>query len=141
MIAKEQIIKAFTTSFILKDRRERCYFELTNFKKRFKFINKLNHQWDSLLDMRFLSQIEKEQDHPEKVKQLLKLKDDELCYVVSSYDEYDDKVLPFGEVFDEIYAKGLATLLISTTGETLYLDTELERGGTPRFIGRKRHGE
>lgn len=141
MIDKEQILKVFITNFIQKDKRERCSFELTNPKKRNKFVDRLNHKWESVLDMRLLTKVEKDQDYSEKIKQLLKFKDDELCYVISSYEEYDDKVIPFTEVFKEIYARGFATLLINTSADTLFLDTEQEQGHTPRFIGKRKQGE
>lgn len=91
-----------------------------------------------MLDMRLLTKVEKEQDNSEKIKQVLKFKDDELCYVISNYKEYDDKVIPSGEVFKEIYTRGFATLLINTSADTLFLDTEQEQGHTPRFIGKRK---
>lgn len=136
MVKKEEIIKAFITNFIQKDKRERCYLELTNPKKRSRFVDKLNHKWDTVLTMKLLTKIKKEDDYSEKIKQLLKFKDDELCYVVSNYEEYDDKLLPFKDVFKEIYTRGFATLLINALADTFFLDTEQVQGGTPRFIGR-----
>jgi len=88
---KDQILKEFIKNFIQKDRRERSYFELTNPKKRRLFPDRLNHNWDSVLDMRYLTQIDKESDNPETIQNKLGLKDNELCYVISNYTDYDDK--------------------------------------------------
>lgn len=53
MTDKETQIKTFVDNFIIKDKRERCFLELTNPKKRNKFVDRLNHKWDTVLDMRF----------------------------------------------------------------------------------------
>ena len=141
MIDKEEIIKNFATNFIQKDKRERCFLELISPKKRGKFVDRINHKWENVFDMRLLTKVGKEQDYSDDIKRLLKFKDDELCYVISNYAQYDDKLLPFGEVFEEIYARGFATLLINAPADTLFLDTEQEQGHTPRFIGKRKQGE
>ena len=138
MTDKEIIIKSFVDNFVLKDKRERCYAELTNPKKRNKFTDRLNHKWDTILNMKYLVQIDKTKDNTLDIQKLLNFKDNDICYAISNYGDYDGKLLPFKEVFNEVYSRGFGTILINKTADTLFLDTEQERGGTDRFIGKRK---
>lgn len=133
---KEIIIENFIKNFILKEKRERSVFELNNPKKRCKFTNRLNHHWDKVLNMNLLKQVEKENDNAEAIQNLLKIRNDEPCYIISNYAAYDDKIYLFGDIFNEIYQKGLATLIVNLTLDTLFLETEQEQGAPTRFIGK-----
>jgi len=137
MIDKGKIITEFVNNFIQKDKTERTIFELSESKKRHKFINRLNHRWDAILKMKLLTEISVLNDDSDTIQELLKFGSDDLCYVISNYGEYDDKILPFGVVFNKIYAAGLATLLVNISANTIFLETEQEKGRPPRFIGRK----
>jgi hypothetical protein len=136
MFDKETIIKTFIENFIIKDKKERCYFELTNPKKRNKFTDRLNHKWDTVLNMKHLTQIGKNSDFAGGIQNLLEFKDNELCYVISNYYAIDDQLISFKDIFGRTYACGLGTILINTTADTLFLDTEHTRGPAERFIGR-----
>ena len=137
MIDKKIIIKTFLTNFIIKDKRERCYLELTNPKKRTNFTDRLNHKWDTVLNMKYLVQVDKQFDYADRIQQLLKFKDEHLCYVISNYTEFDDKLIPFKDVFGQVYSRGFATILLNTSADKLFLDTEQEQGNSFRFIGTK----
>jgi hypothetical protein len=132
----EIIIKLFVTNFILKDKRERSNFELTNPKKRNKFTDRLNHQWDTILDIRRLIAIGKKEDRADFIQKLLGFKDDEICYVISNYSTFDDKFMPFNEIFPQIYGAGLGSIILNTTGDKLFLETEHVIGPASRFVGR-----
>lgn len=134
---KENIIKRFVDNFILKDKRERALVELTNSKKREKFVDRLNHKWETLFDMRFLKQVDKQNDSSIEIQKLLKIQDDDLCYVISNYEEFDDKVIRFHEAFDALYSMGLGSVIINMSADTIFLDTEQVQGPAPRFIGHK----
>lgn len=135
MTDKETIIKTFVYNFVLKDKKERCYLELTNPKKRNKFTDRLNHKWDTILNMKYLTQVSKDLDFADGIQQLLKFRNKELCYVISDYSDFDDQIIPFQDIFQKIYCRGFATLLINTSADTLFLDTEQVQGGTDRFVG------
>jgi hypothetical protein len=136
MANKEIIIQAFVTNFVLKDKRERSYLELTNPKKRNKFTDRLNHQWHTVLNTQYLTRVDKSLDDAASIKKLLTLKDGDVCYVISNYSGFDDRLIEFTNVFSQIYARGLATILINTSADILFLDTEQVQGAAHRFIGR-----
>jgi len=138
VINKSTIIQAFTQNFVLKDKVERSYAQLTNAKKRNQFTDRLNHRWDSVLDMKHLVQIGPSEDHAEAIQKLLNFRANDLCYTISNYSKLDDQFFPFQEIFGQIYAQGMGTILLNLSGDTLFLDTEIDRAPAARFIGRKR---
>lgn len=137
MTEKEAIIKKFTENFVHKNKQERCYLELSNTKNRNKFIERLNHNWDTILDMRYFVQIDKSANTTKDIQKLLKFGEDDICYVISNYSDFDDKLLPFKEVFNAIYSRGLGTLLINKTADVIFLDTEQVIGTASKFIGKR----
>ena len=133
---KAQLVEAFISNFIAKHKRERVQYELSHPKKRAKFIDNLNHRWEDFFDMRKLYPIDKKYiDSYEHVKEMLRLKDDEPCYVLSNYGSADDKILPFINAYHECYGEGLASLIIDSTATRVFLTTELVGGHKPQFIG------
>lgn len=136
MIDKEIIIKDFVANFVLKERRERSYLALSTPKRRASFIDRFNHKWDTVVNMNYLEKINKDFDSPSKIQQMLGFIDNDLGYVISSYDEFDNHIVPFKDVFSNIYSRGFATIIINTTATIFYLETEQVQGPANRFIGK-----
>lgn len=136
MMERTTILQAFVRNFVQKEKAERCYGQLTELKKRRKFTDRLNHRWDSILRMDCLVQIRSSDDDSKSIQRLLNFRDLDPCYIISNYGLYDDKIFSFQEIFEQIYARGFATILLNLSGDTLFLDTEQERGPAARFIGR-----
>jgi hypothetical protein len=126
----------FIRIFVLKDKRERSELELKNEKKRSKFTDRLNHKWDTVLDMRFLTKIPSGVDDYGFAKKELKIKHDELCYVISNHDHLDGKTDEFSKAFDKVYGRGFGSLIITVLADKFYLETELVQGKQNRFIGK-----
>ena len=72
----------------------------------------------------------------EKIKSELKLKDSELCYVIS-HNELDKQLMELKKAFDGIQKNGFAGLIVSQNGKKYYLKTEQEIGEPAKFIGIK----
>ena len=136
MADKEIVIKRFIKNFIQEDRAERALFELSSPKKGSKFKNRLNHNWQQIFKMKNLLRVDKKDDFPGKIKELLHFGDNEMCYLICNYDDFDDKLLSFCEAFEKIYPSGFASLLININADTLLLITEQEQGAAPKFIGK-----
>jgi hypothetical protein len=130
------ILEAFIKNFIPKDRRERSEYLLKDIMKRGKFTDRLNHQWDEILDMRFIFKIPSGINDYEFAKRELRIKDKELFYVISNYDDIDGKIISFDEAFDKVYGRGFGSLIINGSADRLYLETELVLGKQNRFVGR-----
>jgi hypothetical protein len=106
-------------------------------KKRAKFTDRLNHEWDKVLDMKFISRIPSGVNDFEFIKKELKIKDDEPCYVISNHDDIDGKMICFSDAFDKAYGRGFGSLIINSSADKLYLETELVQGKQNRFIGKR----
>lgn len=135
MTDKHHLLEQFVHHFVVKALRERSLAELNSPKKRAQFINRLNHNWDTVLDRRKVHHVSKDQDNRDQIRRLAGFADNELCYVISHYDDCDDQFLPFGEMLKLNYGRGLATLLIHTSGDRFFLETEQSYGSPSRFTG------
>lgn len=129
-------LDSFIKNFIPKDKRERSDLQLKDNKKRVKFTDRLNHKWDTILDMRYITKIPSGVNDYDFVKKELKIKDNELCYVISNHDDIDGQISEFDKAFDKVYGRGFGSLIINRTGDKLYLETELVQGKQNRFIGK-----
>ena len=134
MIDKEDIIRTFIRNFIRKDKRKRAIFLLLNSKRRSKFIQKLNHQWDTILDMRHLRRIDNSYNFVYEARKLSKFEDGDLCYVISDSDS-DDKILLFRQAFNELEYMGFAWIIMNISADTILFQAEAVKGGTPRYVG------
>ncbi len=94
-MTKQEIIENFVQKFILKNKRERSLFELTHPQKRNLFSDRLNDNWENVFDINKLTLIPRNDDIYEFVKNKLKIKGTDLCYVISNYDDTDDKFMDF----------------------------------------------
>ncbi len=134
----KKTLEQFIKNFILKDKRERSESQLKDFKKRVKFTDRLNHKWDTVLDMRFVSRIPSGVIDYDFVKKELKMNDNELCYIISNHSEIDGHIDNFKSAFDKVYGRSFGSLVINESGDKLYLETELVQGKQNRFIGQKK---
>lgn len=132
----DKILDPFIRNFIPKDKRERSELQLKDIKKRVKFTDRLNHKWDTVLDMRYFTKIPSGVNDYEFIKKELKIKDNELCYVISNHDDIDGQTAEFSQAFDKVYGRGFGSLVINASGDKLYLETELVQGKQNRFIGK-----
>ena len=136
-IDSNSIIDLFIKNFVPKDLRERSQLELRDNKKRIKFADRLNHKWDTILDMRYISKIPSGVIDHVFITKNLTIKDGELWYVISNYDDIDGQITEFNIAFDKVYGRGFGSLIVSQSGDKLYLETELVKGKQNRFIGMK----
>ena len=131
---KSFIIKEFIKNFVVKDRRDRVEFQLSNSSKRDQFVQKLNHSYAEVLDMRKLKALPNTRDDFEYIKNELGIQSQNQCYVISNYDDIDDCLLEFETAFNKGYGRGFATIVINLQGDKLYLETE-GPGHRHRFTG------
>ncbi len=86
--------------------------------------------------MRFVTKIPSGVNDYEFTKKELKIKDNELCYVISNHDDIDGETGEFSKAFDKVYGRGFGSLVITVSGDKFYLETELVQGKQNRFIGK-----
>ncbi|PJE39937.1 MAG: hypothetical protein CUR32_11060 [Flavobacterium sp.] len=130
----------FVKNFIYKAKKDRALFELNSRGKRIEFLRKLNHSYLDYLDETKLTLIQKKEvDDFLYIKENLKVRETDLCLVISNYREIDNKIMTFKDAFDEIYGFGLASLLVFENAEKIYLQTEQEQGAPNKYIGKNQN--
>ncbi|GAA4464301.1 hypothetical protein GCM10023093_14350 [Nemorincola caseinilytica] len=126
----------FCPQLYSKDKRERSLFLLNSENKRQKFTDKLNHNWDDLLDTLPLVSLDKDRAGYLQVKSLLHISDNDPCYIISD-DDSDNTFLPFRDAFKKVDEASFGSLLININASKLFLKPEVVQGHTPRYIGIK----
>lgn len=80
-IEKQALLEKFVSNFIIKSKRDRTLFELTNSKKRSAFIDCLNHEVTDIFEIKKLRLLNKSTDTA-VIRNMLSTKDSDLCYII-----------------------------------------------------------
>jgi hypothetical protein len=132
MSRDKTIEEEFVRAFVIKERRERTLFELASKKKRDNFFSKLCHNFDKILDERFMAAVQV----PVFDEALLLLKSHGApshCYVMS-FGELDGQKLLLFDALREAVGMGMPSIVICIPGRLAYFEAEQEYGPPPRFL-------
>jgi hypothetical protein len=113
----------------VRDRRDRYLKLLSTTRGRDKFRSALAHFRD--LDPRFATRVSGGDTASAIAARLHAKGAGPTCYVLSENAELDDRELPLTQVLDEVYARGLGTLLSCVPGRLAYFESE---EASERFI-------
>lgn len=131
-MSKNNIIEAeFVRTFVIKERQERALFELASHNKRGQFFNKLCHDFEQILDDRFMTTVKEP-----IFNELKSYGAPKNCYVMS-WGELDGRTLPLFDALDEIIGFGFPSLVLCIPRKLAYFEAEQEKGPSPRFLLRK----
>jgi hypothetical protein len=137
-----QTEEIFVNTFIQKNRRDRALYELTTESKRWKFCDRLCHDYLGMFESKYLQPISDLGFDPVGLlKRLTKLGAKETCHVISSYDDVDGKQLPLEEAIQATLGRGFPSVLICVADSLAYFEAEQVKGPPPRYllINRKQH--
>lgn len=129
------IEEEFVRAFVIKERRERTLFELTSKKKRRDFFGRLCHNFDQILDTRFMESV-----HASVCDETLRLLEPndapDQCYVMS-YGKLDGQKLILRDALRGVVGMGMPSIVVCIPGKLAYFEAEQEKGPPPRFILKK----
>lgn len=108
-------------------------FELSSHKKRSAFINRLNHEVTDIFEMKKLKLLNKS-TATEAIKNMLAIKDTDLCYAICHDDNFDDRIINFNIALDTLHSNGLGFALIKTSTGSIYIECEQEQGPAAQYI-------
>jgi len=134
------IEEAFVNNFVQKSRRERASFELGSASRRGRFLNRLCHDFASVLDARYLQPLSGAEDTVSLRKRLEELGAKKTCHVISCNDAVDGREAPLGDAIRAVMGYGLPSVLICAADSLAYFEAEQEKGPPPRFLLVKRGG-
>lgn len=128
----------FVNTFIWKDRRERCLWELSSPKRRGNFLNRLCGDIERVFNERYLVELAKPNSDAEALEKILIANGaGKTCHVISFRDELDGKEVDLPEALRLCVGYGYPSVLICMPS-LAYLETEQYKGPPPRFLLRKK---
>jgi hypothetical protein len=120
MLAGSMHEQEFVRSFIQKERRERCYFLLSDPSRRREFTSKLAHfNW---LDERFATSVPGRMAHTsmELVSLLKQHGAGPIVWVISEDRAIDGCALPLQEAMDSIWGRFMGSVLSCVPGKLAF---------------------
>jgi len=133
-----EIEKIIIKSFFLKRYHERILFELSSYKRRRDALFRLSHNYNSILNPKYMIEIPKpNSDYNDIEKMLRNLGGEDLCYVISLEDSIDGQVMPLRNALQNAVGYGLPSIVSSIPGKLAYFEAEQTAGAPPRFILKK----
>lgn len=134
MIEKDIEIK-FVQTFVLKNKRERSIYELHSKKKRREFFHKLCHDYNEIIDSRFMRKLDPPNSNSNDIRQILQKEGaGKSCYVLSHFEEIDGIRMPLSEALDNCVGGGMPSIVICSPKKLAYFEAEQEVGPPHRFI-------
>ncbi|HEX8174638.1 MAG TPA: hypothetical protein VF543_05925 [Pyrinomonadaceae bacterium] len=113
----------FARSFIVPEKRARYLSLLESKHGRDKLLDGLNHCHD--LDSRFSELIPANQQTAQSIERLLKSKGaPDVCYVMSSNPDIDNREMPLSEALTETVGMDAGTLISCIAGRLAYFELE-----------------
>ena len=113
----------FARNFINPKKRDRYLSLLDTSKGRSKVVHGLDHCED--IDSRYANQAPVDQQNPNAIEKMLRQKGaPEVCHVMSSNPEIDEKEMPLREALKETIGMGMGTLISCIPGRLAYFENE-----------------
>jgi hypothetical protein len=113
----------FARNFINPKKRDRYLSLLDTSKGRSKIAHVLDHCED--IDRRYANQVPVNQQNPNAIEKMLRQKGaPEVCHVMSTNPEIDEKEMPLGEALKKTIGMGMGTLISCIPGRLAYFEYE-----------------
>jgi len=128
---EELIVK----SFFEKSVRDRVLHELFSTKKRPHALNRLCHEHERMLKVKYMIEIPPPNSDPEYIHELLRKNGaPKNCYSLSYNEQIDGKELSLKQALEAAVGFGFPTIISCVPGELAYFEAEQVFGAPPRYI-------
>src|SRR5215510_4119696 len=123
MITMNTHEEMFARNFINPKKRDRYLSLLDTSRGRSKVTKGLDHCED--IDRRYANQLPVNQQNPNAIEKMLRQKGaPEVCHVMSTNPEIDEKEMPLGEALKKTIGMGMGTLISCIPGRLAYFENE-----------------
>lgn len=116
-------------TFFSRRSNERLYYELTS-KKRSEFFHKMSHTAEWYLGDCVLKQYKM----PLDIDSILSFLNDEQCYFITSYKNFDGDYFNTSDVLDHIWSNGEPYMVINRECKRAYLEIEYDFSEHTSFL-------
>lgn len=107
--------------FFNKRCSDRLYYELSS-KKRNEFFNKMSHTAE-----RYIGNCISGSFHmPPEKEQIIKHMEDDECYFITKFSEYDGKICNLADTLSIIWCNGMPYMIVNKKCDKAYLETEYD---------------
>lgn len=122
-------------SFFEKSVRDRVLHELFSTKKRPHALNRLCHEHERMLKVKYMIEIPPPNSDPEYIHELLRKNGaPKNCYSLSYNEQIDGKELSLKQALAAAVGFGFPTIISCVPGELAYFEAEQVFGAPPRYI-------
>jgi len=128
--------QAVVKNYFVKHYQERVIFELSNKKKRRNAFDRLCHNYDELLDNRFMEKCI-ESNYLEIYRILKSYGASDSCYVLSYNSLIDGKYMELDKALKIAVGYGMPSLIVCESNKLAYFEAEQVQGAPPRYILRR----
>ncbi len=126
---------AWILPFLSKAARARFSNLHPGSKPRTKLLNRLCHDYETILDWRIAAPLPAVEQSTELVlARLRKLGAGPTCYVLCTTEAWDGRLMPLSEALDALWGRGLPVLLICVPGQLACFEPEYTTGAAQRFL-------
>jgi hypothetical protein len=132
---KREMEELIVKSFFEKHVQERVFHELLTPKKRNHALNRLCHEYQKILNEKYMIEIPPPNSDPQGIYELLiKNGAEKKCYSLSYNGKIDGKELPLREALEQAVGYGFPSIISCIPGKLAYFEAEQGFGAPPRYI-------
>lgn len=122
----------FVNTFIIKSKRERLLYELSNIKKRQDAISRFNHRCIMHIDDRKLVYQGNSIDREELLSYIDQYTYDKQCYILAYNEIYDQQMFDSESALDAVIGNGMAAIMI--WDNLVIIECEQVQGPADKYI-------
>ncbi|MGU7369553.1 hypothetical protein [Bacillus cereus] len=127
--------KHLSKNFFSKRLRDRVLFELFSPKKRRDALWRLNHNYNVVLNEKYITSITQRIANTDELLQLLKnYGAEDSCYVMSLNEDVDGRHLPLHIAVEKIAFYGLSSIISCVPDKLAYFQAEQDYGSRERYL-------
>lgn len=131
----KEIEKIIVKAFFNKKIQERFLFELGSKKKRDDAISRLAHNFEEILKVNLMKEIDTPNSDYEDIERLLrKYGAADSCYIIAWDETIDGKTLPLSATLQSAVGNGQPVIVSCIHGKLAYFEAEQVAGPPSRFI-------
>jgi len=124
--------KDFVRNFILDERKQEAQAMFDSAEERKSFVNKILDYKTTLLNKSFLQKLTSDVSE-EEIIDLLEIGETDLCYVISSNEAIDDKIMQIDYGLKKIHEKG-GGIAVTLERNRIYFKDHSSK--SQKFIGK-----
>ncbi len=131
-MTEKEIEKSFVNTYIIKNRRERIIFELSNPKKRQDALSRFCHAALKYLQESMIIYQGNKISYGELLSMIREHTKEKQCYVLAYGEDLDQKFMENQNAINQVMGNGMAAIMI--WDNIVIVETEQEQGSAMKYV-------